>query len=334
MMMKRIEAPSLAEALQRVEDELGKDALVIDTKSTRTGYVIFASPRITGPVTGKPPRTTGILNRLLAPPTWTPGFAALAEAALEFGLSPHVMRAIENALIGTRLNLSATGDPALPTVAAKVLKALIRCVQTPLKHRVLAFVGSTGVGKTTTLAKLAAKAVREEQESIAIVTLDTYRVAAVEQLRAFSDMLNVPFEVAFTPLDLRRALQEHADADRIFIDTTGRGPFDTDSIQSIAGALAPAEIESALCVPATLRQKDAHAVVEGFGAMRPSSMIITKWDETLCPGECLSQAIETDLPISYITIGQEVPDDIVAADPGVLAANAMNLELQFAEEIL
>lgn len=333
MKMKRIEAPSLGEALRQVETELGKDALVIDTQSTRTGYAVLAAPQEMelSPSTedGRPKK---FLKKLLTPRPWTPGFTALAETAAEFGLSSRILRAVENALIGTRLNLDKPGDPALPTMAARVLKALVPCHTAT--DRVVAFVGPTGVGKTTTLAKIAAKAVREDGDSIAIVSFDTYRVAAVEQLRAFSEILNVPFSVAFTPLDLRRFIQEHADKDRIFVDTTGRGAFDGDSINTIAGALTAAKVPSYLCMPAGLRGGDAKSVVLGFDAMKPTSLVITKWDETIAPGETLSLAIERGFPISHVTVGQEVPEDIVTADPGVIAANAFNLSEQAAEKIL
>jgi hypothetical protein len=137
-----------------------------------------------------------------------PGFAALAERALAFGLSATVLRAVEDAMLGTKVNLARAVDPAVAGIAARILKALIKVEDSSAPaFRVTALLGPTGVGKTTTLAKLAARAQRERGETVAIVTVDTYRVAAVEQLRAYADMLAAPFEVAFTPLDLKRALR-------------------------------------------------------------------------------------------------------------------------------
>jgi flagellar biosynthesis GTPase FlhF len=332
--MKRIEAPTLAEALVRVEAECGKDALLIETKSTRRGYVVLATANERAPGPERTDRRSSIVSRLFTPKEWTKGFAAVAQTGLEFGLSRRVLTAIENAMLGTRIRLDSDNDPALPSTAARVLKALIPIETTPLDHRIIALVGPTGVGKTTTLAKLAAKASREEQESIAILSFDTYRIAAVEQIRAFSDMLHARFEVIFTPNDLRRALKQLADCDRIFIDTTGRGPFDSQSIASMAGALSDPSIHTALCIPAGLRYQDAKLVMEGFAPFDPRHLIITKWDETVAPGETLSLAIEREQPISYITVGQEVPDDIVDADAGVLAATALNLDQSIAENLL
>jgi flagellar biosynthesis protein FlhF len=153
-------------------------------------------------------------------------------------------------------------------------------------------------------------------------------------MRAFSDMLQARFEVILTPNDLRRALREFGDCDRVFIDTTGRSPFDEASISAMAGALSDDAIHPALCIPAGLRAQDARLVMDGFAPFEPEHMIITKWDETTAPGETLSLAIEHECPISYITVGQEVPDDIVEADAGVLAATALDLEETLAERIL
>ena len=251
----------------------------------------------------------------------------MAKSAMEFGLGTRPLLAVEKALIGTRVDLSRPGDPALPGVSTRILKALIRTesLHGP-GHRVLALVGPTGVGKTTTLAKLAARAIRDRDESVAIVTTDTYRVAAVEQLRAFAEMLGVPFEVAFTPMDLRLAVHKHEDADRIFIDTTGRSPHDRDAIAVLRGTLEAAGPGIALCLAAGTKRQDGISVVRGFDSVDPDCLILTKWDETVCPGETLSLAIELGLPIARMTIGQEVPRDIVRATSEDLARAAFRLD--------
>ena len=166
------------------------------------------------------------------------------------------------------------------------------------------------------------------------MTTDTYRIAAVDQLRAFADMLGVPFAVAFTPADLHRIVREHEHADRILIDTSGYGPFDRESANNLRGTLASCQPATLLCLPAGGRRIDLEAQFDGFELIDPDAVIITKWDETSAPGESISMAVERRVPISHVTVGQQVPEDIVVADSGVLAASALSLDEHEAEDLL
>lgn len=322
MLLKRIHAPSLQEAINKVEKECGKDALVVKTMHTSRGITIVAGQQTKALSHAKRTRqsTSKSSHR------WTRGFADLAAAATQQGVTATVLEAIENALIGTGVHLDRPGDPAIPGISSRILKSLIKTEDLNLlEHRVLAFAGPTGVGKTTTLAKIAAQAVKERGESVSIITTDTYRIAAVEQLRAFADMLSTPFEVAFTPLDLRRALHRHSQADRIFIDTTGHGPFDRDAITNLRGTLHGSDPSVVLCLAASTRHRDGLAILEGYSPVNPVSAIITKWDETEAPGEILSLLVEQGIAVSQITTGQRVPEDILPANPGALASSMFSL---------
>lgn len=330
MLMKRYSAPTLDEALAQMTRECGPDAMLVETRRSANGYVVVGGrqgeqkKRSGEPRKRTPKQEDGTDFR---PSQFTRGFRSLAEHALGFGLHGAVLRAVEKALLGTRIQLQEPGDPALPGVAGKVLKALIPT--TDSLPRVAALVGPTGVGKTTTLAKLAAQATRDEGQRVAIITTDTYRIAAVEQLRAFADMLQVPFEVAFTPQDLARAVQRHSGMDRVFIDTTGRGPFDRDAVaqlQGTLGTIGDPDFGSALCMPATSRRRDGMAILDRFLPLGCKQVILTKWDETEAPGEAMSLCMERGLPIARITVGQEVPEDIVPACAGTLAAAALDLD--------
>lgn len=323
MLLKRIEAKTLPLALERVRAECGDDALLVETRATRNGYLVVAAQPDTS-VPPARPQAGAVISR------WTRGFQPLAERAESFGLSHRILTAIEKALLGTRVNLSRAGDPALPGLSARVLQALIhtepRLESRPVdpSFRCTALVGPTGVGKTTTLAKLAARAVAAG-EQVAIVTVDTYRVAAVEQLRAFADLLDVPMEVAFTPQDLRRTIAAHADADRIFIDTTGRSPLDKDALQALHGTLAVQKPAVLLCLGAGTRRRDCDAILDAYDALDVDAVALTKWDETTMPGEALAAVVERGLRLSHLTVGQEVPADIVAADPARIAEAAFAL---------
>jgi flagellar biosynthesis protein FlhF len=322
MLLKRFEGKTLQETLDRVRRDCGADALVVESRATRTGYLVVAA---------RPDQGTGIraaAAHARATPSWTRGFLPLAAKATDFGLSARLLHAVEDALLGTRVSLSRAGDPALPGLVARVLQSLIRTeprCEGPAAgpFRTLAFVGPTGVGKTTTLAKLAARAVAAGQR-VAILTLDTFRVAAVEQLRAFADLMDAPFEVAFTPQDLRRALQRHADADRVYVDTTGRSPLDRDGLAALRAALGQDALAAVLCLAAGTRRRDADVVADAFEPFAPDAVCLTKWDETTMPGESLSAVVERGLALCHLGTGQDVPAAILPACAAELAAAAFD----------
>jgi flagellar biosynthesis GTPase FlhF len=325
MLLKRIEAKTLPEAIERVRAECGADALVVETKPTRSGYLVVAARPDSAPPA--PSRTQAGTTSLLS--KWTRGFAPLAEKAADFGISDTVLRAVERALLGTRVELSRPGDPALPNLASRVLGALVRTEPrveaTSDAFRILTFVGPTGVGKTTTLAKLAARA-KDRGERFAIVTIDTYRMAAVEQLRAFADLLDAPFEVALTATDLRRAIERHADKDRIFVDTTGKSPRHQKAAPMLESSLQGLGAHTLLCLAAGTRARDCGLVIDAFEPLDVAAVCLTKWDETVAPGEALAAVVERGLPLSHLCVGQEVPQDIVPAVGLELARAAFDCE--------
>jgi len=320
MLLDRIEARTLPEALDRVTRERGPDALVVETKQTRTGYLVLTARR---PVAGK--RDQAGSTSLSS---WTHGFRPLAELATDFGVSLAVLRAVEGALISTRVDLSRPGDPALRTLASRVLSALV-CTEPRVESgegvfRTLAVVGPTGVGKTTTLAKLAARA-KARGERVAVVTLDTYRVAAVEQLRAFATLMDVPCEVAVTAADLRATLQQHADCDRILVDTTGSGR--STAMPLLEEKLRAGGCSALLCLAAGTRARDCKVLFDAYEPLGIDAVCLTKWDETTAPGESLAAVVEQGLRLSHLCIGPEVPADIVAADALAIAQAAFDSEV-------
>lgn len=177
------------------------------------------------------------------------------------------------------------------------------------------FVGPTGVGKTTTLAKLAARYALYQGERVGIITIDHYRIGAVEQLRTYAEITGLPLEVVMTPRDLRRALERLNGCQRILIDTAGRSTLNTLHIQELAGYLQnlpPAEIF--LVISATTKRPDLKNITDNFRYMGYNRLIFTKLDETCTYGILLNGVYLTDLPVVYLTNGQSVPDDICLAD--------------------
>ncbi|MCG0278133.1 MAG: flagellar biosynthesis protein FlhF [Thermanaeromonas sp.] len=186
------------------------------------------------------------------------------------------------------------------------------------KIRVL--VGPTGVGKTTTLAKLAAKFSLYRRQQVGLITLDTYRIGAVEQLRTYADIMGLPLEVAMTPQELKGAVNKLGHCDVILIDTAGRPPDNRAQLAEIAGFLAAIRpVEVYLVLSGTTRSKDLLKAVEGYRHLELDYFIFTKLDETTCPGVIARMVQATGIPVAYITTGQNVPDDLEEADPYSLA---------------
>ena len=187
-------------------------------------------------------------------------------------------------------------------------------------RKIVAFMGSTGVGKTTTIAKLAAKFAIQEGKSVALVTADTYRVSAVEQLKTYSDIMGIPIYVVYTAEELKNVLDTTLDTQLILIDTAGRSPHNHDQIEELQKLLQIDDsIEKHLVLSTTTKYKDALDVVENFSVCLPDKVIFTKVDEARNIGTIVNLLYRTPLLLSYITNGQNVPDDIELVDPDKLA---------------
>ncbi len=187
-------------------------------------------------------------------------------------------------------------------------------------RKIVAFMGSTGVGKTTTIAKLAAKFAIQEGMSVALVTADTYRVSAVEQLKTYSDIMGIPIYVVYTAEELKNVLDTNLNVQLILIDTAGRSPHNHDQIEELQKLLQIDDsIEKHLVLSTTTKYKDALDVVENFSVCLPDKVIFTKVDEARNIGTIVNLLYRNPLPLSYITNGQNVPDDIELVDPDKLA---------------
>jgi len=192
--------------------------------------------------------------------------------------------------------------------------------QSPGGRRLVALVGPTGVGKTTTIAKLAARCRFQEKRKVALVTTDTYRIAGAQQLETYAALIGLPFRVAPFPADLRRALDAHGEADVIFIDTVGRSPRRRDQMEELKGYVSGHDgCEVQLVLSATTKRADLLEAVEGYRPLAFSSIIATKLDETATVGPLIEASLAAAVPIAYLTTGQEVPDDIEEAHPLRLA---------------
>jgi flagellar biosynthesis protein FlhF len=186
--------------------------------------------------------------------------------------------------------------------------------------RIIALVGPTGVGKTTTTAKLAAMYAMHKGAKVALVTTDNFRVGAFEQLKTYSKIMGVPLEIAVSSQELAKATETHADKDLIIIDTAGRSPKDHGRLDELKALLdSGLEIEMHLCLSATTRDKELSDAITNFSVLPISSILFTKLDEAENLGSIVNTHHRSKLPLSYFTNGQMVPEDIVVATPRKLA---------------
>ncbi|MDB5052071.1 MAG: flagellar biosynthesis regulator FlhF [Bacilli bacterium] len=188
-----------------------------------------------------------------------------------------------------------------------------------LDTKVVHFVGPTGVGKTTTIAKLAAEQVLKHHRKVGFITSDTYRIAAVEQLKTYATILNIPLEVVFSPQDLNKAFQQLHDRDVIFMDTAGRN-FRNEMYVSELHALIQnkGKSETFLVLSLTTKYKDMKVITDNFSKFNLDKVLFTKLDETDSYGAIVNLLNDFPLQLSYVTNGQNVPDDISAADENTI----------------
>ncbi len=211
-------------------------------------------------------------------------------------------------------------------LASELAARLRPYVSSPIldAHKVIALVGPTGVGKTTTLAKLAARFSIEQNKRVALVTADTFRIGAVEQLRTYARIMGVPLEIALSPDEVKMGVEKHSDCDVILIDTVGRSPRHSEHLKELKSFLDPiGNVETHLVVAASL-SADVHCeVIETFSIFSPSRLIITKLDEAPNSGCLVNLPLVSGLKISCITAGQNVPQDIEFADANTIARRVM-----------
>jgi flagellar biosynthesis protein FlhF len=361
MSTKTYRARTLKEALARVRRDLGGGAIILDTRDVRRRRLLGLGTRqlvevkaqdgrVTETVSVPPSPASSVrdalharfgeqLSRLHAlvedlsrqgridhllpdlPGDLVPIYAQLLEADVPESLARRLVR-----------HVAETLEPEDALDAEAVRQALRRAVEDSLPRgapignvpgvrRIVALVGPTGVGKTTTVAKLAATFKLVHGLRVGLVTVDTYRIAAVEQLRTYAEIIDLPLVVAGAPGEVREAIDSLGAVDLVLIDTAGRSPRDEVKIRELTDFLAAARPDEIhLVLSATAGQRSLGAAVERFAVVRADRLILTKLDEADGLGGALAVISQANRPLSYITTGQAVPDDIEPADRRRLAA--------------
>ena len=209
------------------------------------------------------------------------------------------------------------------TLLRKMVPVRLEQELTPPQKKIMMFVGPTGVGKTTTLAKLAARYayLKDKKYKVGIITLDTYRIGAVEQLMQYAKMMRIGIEAVVDPPEFITALQTLRHMDYILIDTVGSSQYDKEKIDKLQQFLishTEIGIDVSLVLSAPTKLEDMRTIYQSFSPLGIDTLIFTKLDETLGFGNIFSLVYETEKPVSYLSAGQEVPDDLMCADSDYL----------------
>lgn len=261
------------------------------------------------------------------PPELFPHYMSLIEADVEDDVARDLVQQLGRH--------AAPGQLADTAATMALLTALIER-QIPCRHSLTAvtgrrqvamMVGPTGVGKTTTLAKLAGRFGMQEGCRLGLITVDTYRVAAVEQLRTYAEIIDLPMQIVTNPAEMQAALDSFADCDLVLIDTAGRSPQDDRRLTELKELIAVAQPDYVYLVLSLASGAGAlRSAADRFTTVAPTSVIFTKLDEASGCGGLLSASRDVGLPVAYFTTGQEVPRDIEPANPCRAARLIVGLE--------
>lgn len=376
--LEKFEAPTLEKALEEVRARLGRDALIVSTRTFHRGGVLGVGGQEVVEVYAADTRARiQNIKRQLELRSKSGGESSPAASALREGEAPSLpVREAprEERRRGRRSESAATfasasgeesvkgmeehpflaechqelrqhdveprvaeyivreisrqqlpgGYPEPARVRATVRQQLLRIfeggpvVDDRRRPRIIVLVGPTGVGKTTTIAKLAARAKINERKRVGLITLDTFRIAAVDQLEKYAQIIGLPLVVARNPRELETAVREFRSkqADLVFIDTAGRSHRDElkmAELREFLTVLPDAEVH--LVLSTTTHSKTIMSIANRFATIGFHKIILTKIDETVSFGSFVHALLSIGRPVSFISDGQNVPDDIMASDP-------------------
>lgn len=253
-------------------------------------------------------------------------------------LENEVSEKYANAIINDIEN-SMKKESNLDSILANVYQKIIlkfgepEAIEDDDRRKIVFFIGPTGVGKTTTIAKLASDFKLTRSKNVAMITADTYRIAAVEQLNTYASILDVPVNVIYSPSEIVESIEELSDYQMIFVDTAGRSHKNTEQrdeiiemISNVRNSDIDADIVIFLVMSVTTKYRDMVNICDAYKSLNSYRLLFTKLDETDSVGNILNIKLYTGAPISYITCGQNVPDDIENVDVQKLAKSLLGGE--------
>lgn len=309
----RVSLPGEAAGLPRHEEGESKPGVAELRNELARLSSLVASLASTGAVHSRRPELTRIAAALQSfdlPPDWTQHFLNRVEQRL----GAECRDSLASRVLGEEMRAAVS---------------LATCADPGRGRTVMALVGPPGAGKTTMLVKLAMHLGIAAKRSTLVLTTDTYRVAAVDQLRTYASVLGLPFQMIETPRALAAALAEHRQKQLILIDTPGFSPGDWESAREWAAMIeAATEVRASLVVPATLRARDLRELTRRWTIFQPHQMIVTRLDETSAYGGCVAASLDSTIPISWLGTGQNIPEDLEAASPGRLFDGVVGQDLK------
>lgn len=338
MIIKRYIVDNMSEAMTRIRYDLGNDAVIVSQRKIRQkGFTGFFKPKkieVTAAVDEKSHKDTvpqkddlekeiQEIKKLISnitqgtvQKTKTTKTDSTKNKFKTHLITSGVPEEIAQEIIDT-IKEKNPGKKMNSKIYEKEFKSILDdVIQTNEfeNGRIHLFVGPTGVGKTTTIAKLASLNTLYKNKKVGLITVDTYRIGAVEQLKTYAEILGVPFGVIFSNNDIKKVLDDMTNCDIIFVDTTGRNSKNTMQLQEtkrLIKEINPDYIH--LVVSMTTKESDIKRIINDYRILDYNSLILTKIDETNTYGSMLTAIYYSQVPIAYMTIGQNVPDDIEIA---------------------
>ncbi|NOZ28612.1 MAG: flagellar biosynthesis protein FlhF [Chloroflexi bacterium] len=353
MRVERFQAQDMTQALAMIKARLGPHAVILHSRRIRKGllrrsvFEVIAAVDEQEPPASPPPAAVAqppkellamredlaALQEAVTRLTWevrgarlpavAPGLQMIYSHLVAQGVSAELA---SDCVMAAAEELSPNAANDLDTARASVARHLQGKIRTctptvgDRPGRVIFLVGPTGVGKTTTLAKLAGRWTREWHRSAVLVSIDTYRAGAMPQLQAYGEVLGVPVEAAYTPEEFAALVRAYGDRDLIFVDTAGRHQQDQaylDELGTFVAAVDSCEVYLAIAGPTSYA--DMEGIVRRFEALPLTGMVLTKADETRRLGAAVSLSLQEDLPLAYVTTGQRIPEDVEIASAQDLA---------------